>query len=116
MAFEKFELAKTTEEYTVTIAASLAQFFLRQDRAVGMLAYGQSNETVQADRGGRQLNRILETLAVLRAEGQVPLSDVVQAEMHLMPRGTTLIVVTADPKRKVGYSGTRIDRVGGCEW
>ena len=84
----------------MTIAASLAQFFLRQDRAVGMLAYGQSNETVQADRGGRQLNRILETLAVLRAEGQVPLSDVVQAEMHLMPRGTTLIVVTADPSEK----------------
>ncbi|MEJ2751889.1 MAG: DUF58 domain-containing protein [Chloroflexota bacterium] len=94
MVMEKFELAQTTEEYTVTIAASLAQFFLRQDRAVGMLAYGQSNEILQADRGERQLNRVLETLAVLRAEGKVPVSNVIQAEMHLFPRGTTVICVT----------------------
>ncbi len=94
MVMERFELAETTEEYTVTVAASLAQFFLRQDRAVGMLAYGQSNEILQADRSERQLNRILETLAVLRAEGKVPISDVLQAEMHMFPRGTTVICVT----------------------
>lgn len=94
MVMEKFELAQTTEEYTVTVAASLAQFFLRQDRAVGMMAYGQSSEILQADRGERQLNRVLETLAVLRAEGKVPLSNVIQAEMHLFPRGTTVICVT----------------------
>lgn len=94
MVMEKFKLAETTEEYTVTVAASLAQFFLRQDRAVGMLAYGQSSEILQADRGERQLNRVLETLAVLRAEGKVPLSNVIQAEMHLFPRGTTVICVT----------------------
>jgi uncharacterized protein (DUF58 family) len=94
MVMEKFKLAETTEEYTVTVAASLAQFFLRQDRAVGMLAYGQSNEILQADRSERQLNRVLETLAVLRAQGRVPLSNVVQAEMHLFPRGTTVICIT----------------------
>ncbi len=94
MIMEQFKLAETTEEYTVTVAASLAQFFLRQDRAVGMLAYGQSNESLQADRGERQLNRILETLAVLRAEGQVPMSNVIHAEMHLFPRGTTVICIT----------------------
>lgn len=89
-----FSLPESTEEYTVTIGASLAQFFLRKDRAVGMLAYGQSNEVVQPDRSERQLNRILETLAVLRAEGEVPLQDMVNAEIHLFPRGTTLLVVT----------------------
>lgn len=94
VAKEDFSLKKSTEEYTVTIAASLAQYFLRRDRAVGMLAYGQSHEVVQPDRGERQLNRILETLAVLRADGQVPIQDVLHAESHLLPRGTTVIVVT----------------------
>ncbi|MCZ7670196.1 MAG: DUF58 domain-containing protein [Chloroflexi bacterium] len=51
MAMEQFTLPETTEEYTVSVAASLAQYFLRHDRAVGMLAYGQSNEVVQPDRG-----------------------------------------------------------------
>jgi len=91
---EEFRLPDSTEEYTVTITASLAQFFLRRDRAVGMLAYGQSHEFVQPDRGERQVNRILETLSVLRADGEVPIHDVLHAESNLLPRGTTLVVIT----------------------
>ena len=112
MVMEKFELAETTEEYTVTAAASLAQFFLRQDRAVGMLAYGQSNEVLQADRGERQLNRFLETLAVLRAEGKVPMSNVLQAELHLVPRGTTVICITPQTDQEWGTVAKQLHRRG----
>ncbi len=94
MRQKQFTLPESTEEYVVTVAASLAQYFLRSDRALGMLAYGQSHEVVQPDRGERQLNRILETLAVLRAEGRIPLADVLESQSHLLPRGTTVIVVT----------------------
>lgn len=89
-----FELPEATEEYVVTVAASLARYFLRHDRAVGLLAYGQTHEVVQPDRGERQLNRILETLAVLRAMGSVPISDLMHAEAQMLPRGSTIIVVT----------------------
>lgn len=91
---EEYRLPDSTEEYTVTIAASLAQHFLRIDRAVGLLAYGQSHEVIQPDRGERQINRILETLAVIRAEGQVAIEDVLDAESKVFPRGTTVIVIT----------------------
>lgn len=91
---EEYHLPKATEEYTVTVAASLAQHFLRVDRAVGLLAYGQTHEIIQPDRGLRQTNRILETLAVLKAEGQVAIEDVLDAESQVFPRGTTVIVVT----------------------
>ncbi|MFZ0546509.1 MAG: DUF58 domain-containing protein [Candidatus Promineifilaceae bacterium] len=90
----EYKLPDMTEEYTVTIAASLAQYFLRRDRSVGMMAYCQAREIVQPDRGERQISRLLETLSVLRAEGQVAIQDALNAEMHLFPRGTTLIVVT----------------------
>jgi len=89
-----FQLPAATEEYVVSIAASLARYFLRRDRAVGLLAYGQSHEVVQPDRGERQLNRILETLAVLRATGKVPISSVLHAESQLLPRGATIIIIT----------------------
>jgi len=91
---EEYKLPDSSEEYTITIAASLAQYFLRHDRAVGLLSYGQTHETIQPDRGERQINRILETLAVLRAEGQVGIEDVMDAESQIFPRGTTIIVVT----------------------
>lgn len=93
-AARQVKLPPSTEEYTVTVAASLAQFFLRQDRAVGMAARGQSHEVLQPDRGERQLNRVLETLAVLRAQGQMPLPVLVETETHLFQRGATVIVVT----------------------
>ncbi|MCA9985073.1 MAG: DUF58 domain-containing protein [Anaerolineales bacterium] len=112
---ETIELPQSTEEYIVTIAASIAQYFLRIDRSVGMLAYGQSHEVVQPDRGERQLSRILETLAVMRAEGIVPLQDLLHAEQGLLPKGTTVISISAttDPlwanaTRELGRRGSRV--------
>ncbi|VAW43610.1 FIG002343: hypothetical protein [hydrothermal vent metagenome] len=112
MRMEDFKLPPTTEEYTVAVAASLAQFFLRHDRAVGMLGYGQSNEVVQPDRGERQMNRMLETLSVLRAEGEVPISDVLHAESHLFPRGTTIIVVTPTTQENWATAARQLARRG----
>ncbi|GAB4266103.1 MAG: DUF58 domain-containing protein [Candidatus Promineifilaceae bacterium] len=112
MRMEPFTLPETTEEYTVTIGASVAQYFLRFDRAVGMLAYGQSNEIVQPDRGERQLNRILETLAVLRAEGEVPLEDMLLGEAYLFPRGTTIIAVTPTFRESWAVGARQLARRG----
>jgi uncharacterized protein (DUF58 family) len=112
MRKEEFKLPDTTEEYTVTIAASLAQHFLRRDRAVGLLAYGQTHEVIQPDRGERQLNRILETLAVLRAQGQIALEDALHAEVKLLPRGTTLIVVTTTTSERWLTTTQQLSRRG----
>lgn len=112
MRLDEFKLPATTEEYTVTVAASLAQYFLRHDRAVGMLGYGQTNEVVQPDRGERQMNRMLETLSVLRAEGEVPVSDVLHAESHLFPRGTTIIVVTPSTRENWPTAARQLARRG----
>ncbi|MBK8989095.1 MAG: DUF58 domain-containing protein [Chloroflexi bacterium] len=112
LSLEDFALPDATEEYTVTVAASLAQHFLRNNRAVGMLAYGQSNEVVQPDRGERQINRILETLSVLRAQGRVPLADMLHAESYLFPRGTTLIVVTPTAQEAWATSARQLSRRG----
>ena len=91
---EKHRLAPNTEEYTVTVAATLAQHFLRRDRAVGMITHAQEREVIQADRGERQLSKILETLAVARGQGNVPIEHVLYAEVNQLPRGATLIIIT----------------------
>jgi uncharacterized protein (DUF58 family) len=91
----RLELPPSTAEYNVTIAASLAQHFIRLDRAVGFLAYAEHREVVQPDRGERQLDRLLEVLAVVQPEGRVPLAQVLASEGARLGRHTTLIVVTA---------------------
>jgi uncharacterized protein (DUF58 family) len=87
-------LIPSTVEYGVTIVASLSKHFIARDRAVGFLAYSQHRELIPADRGERQLTKILETLAVIRAEGRIPLAEIVTAEATHLRRNTTVIIVT----------------------
>lgn len=94
---EGLELPPATEEYAVTVAATLARYYLRRGRAVGLVAYAQTREVLQADRGDRQLNKILETLAVITAGGAVPLARVLAAEGTALGRGVAIVAITADP-------------------
>lgn len=87
-------LPPSTAEYAVSAAASLAKQLLAMGRAVGLVAYGQKREVMPADRGPRQLVKLLETLAVLEARGAVPISLVLEAEARHLHRGTGLIVIT----------------------
>jgi uncharacterized protein (DUF58 family) len=110
-----FALPPTTEEYAVSSAASLAQYFLRKDRSVGFIAHGQRREVIQVDRGPRQLTKIMETLALFRADGHLPLDQVLTLESDQMARGTTLVVVTPSTREgwgevahRLAYRGVRV--------
>ena len=59
-----------------------------------MISYGQRREIVQVDRGERQLVRFLESLSVVRAEGRVPMVEVIAAEGNQLGGGSTAIVIT----------------------
>jgi hypothetical protein len=47
-----------------------------------------------SDRSGRQLSKILESMALLRAEGRLPLQALVDAQAKNLPRGSTVILIT----------------------
>jgi uncharacterized protein (DUF58 family) len=82
---------ESTEEYAVTVAASLARHLLDQSRAVGLVS---QTATLPADRGPRQAERILEVLALVTASSTLPLSAMLSAETSRFARSSTLIVVT----------------------
>jgi uncharacterized protein (DUF58 family) len=88
-------LQDSTEEYAVTVTASLARHFINQNRTVGLVASGQSREVIPTDRGPRQLLKILEALAVIHAEGQQPLPELLTAEATRFGRHSTLLIITA---------------------
>jgi uncharacterized protein (DUF58 family) len=111
----RIELPPSTVEYSVTIAASLAQHFLQMDREVGFLSYPRHREFIQPDRGERQLTRLLEVLAVMQAEGAVPLAQVLATDGAHLARHTTLIVITSstDTKWVTALRGLRARGVQG---
>lgn len=104
----------STEEYAVMATASLARALLTQNRVVGLVAWGQHREVIPAERESRQLFKILEALAVLRAHSARSLAEVLTAETPRFGRNCTLLVVTSSlDERWVGalqqhlYRGVR---------
>lgn len=87
-------IAESTEEYAVQAAASIARHLLAQNRAVGLIAWGQQREVIPAEREIRQLYKILEALAELRAQGATPLAEVLGAESARFGRNCTLVLIT----------------------
>lgn len=85
---------ESTEEWAVMVAASLANRFLAQNRAVGIIARGRERCFIHSDRGTRQLIRILEELAVIRANGRESLEAVLASESVHFSRSDTVLIVT----------------------
>ena len=85
---------ESTEEYGVTVAASVAKHFLGLGRSVGFVGLGAERVVVQPDRGARQLTKLLEQLAVVRADGSVPIAEVIASEGDRCTRNAGLLVVT----------------------
>lgn len=83
-----------TEEHAVRIAASVARFFLLANRNVGFLAYGKQFHVEEPERGLSQYTRILEALALARAEGDVSLADLLNHEGGRFGRHTTVVTIT----------------------
>jgi uncharacterized protein (DUF58 family) len=83
--------AESTEEYAVTVGASFARYFLMQNRSVGVLT---QHEVIPPDRGTRQLTKILELLAVARADRWQSFEEMLSAESMRLNRLATLVAVT----------------------
>lgn len=88
------ELEESTDEYAVSIAASLARKYLEANLPVGMIAYGDKRYFLPADVGLGQFDRIMEYLAMSTAEGSIALESVLPREEQLWGYQSTLIIVT----------------------
>ena len=64
------ELEESTDEYAVSIGASLARRYLEANLPVGLLAYGDKRYFLAAETGTGQYQRIMEYLALSKAEGR----------------------------------------------
>ncbi len=94
------KLPPNTFEYAVSAVASAADYYIRQGRTVGLVCAGQHNLVLAAERGERQLNKILEALALLRCDGSLSVLGLIQAQGHLQ-RGSTAVIATASHRESV---------------
>ncbi|MDA0814975.1 MAG: DUF58 domain-containing protein [Chloroflexi bacterium] len=97
---------ESTEEQAVSVAASICRYFIQQNRTVGLLSFGDDLRIDDPDRGQNHYTRMLESLALVRAVGDVPLSNLVLEESRRFGRHTTVVVVT--PSTEQGWALTLV--------
>ena len=89
------DLDESTDEYSVSIAASMAQKYIRSQLPVGLLAYGDERYLIPSDTGEAQFERIMEHLAMSKAEGALSLAEVLSREEQLWGTHSQIIILTS---------------------
>ncbi len=87
-------LTETTLEYAVCTAASLARRLIHQRYPIGLACSTARPILLPPERGDRQLIRILETLALVKADGELPFESLLLRQGRLLAAGTYLILIT----------------------
>jgi len=86
---------ESTEEYGVTVAASVVKHYIESNRPIGLLAFGHYLAAHHPERSGHQLVEVMESLALARAEGTVSLAELLAGEARRFGRFSTLLIVTS---------------------
>ena len=89
---------ESSEEYAVTAAASIADKYLQRGLPVGITAVGNIELNLAPKPGVNQFDLIMEGLAELKAEGTVPLADVLSDGETVFNRYCTLVIVAPGPE------------------
>jgi len=90
----KLTLPPSTLEYGISIAASMAHYFIAEKRSVGLVARDRAYTMIQAERSERQESKILETLAFIEGKGEQSISALVSAHAPLLPKGSSVVLLT----------------------
>ena len=105
-------LPPSTEEYAVTVAASVGRYFLWRGRAVGLVCQGATLTVLPPDRGGRQLRKMLESLALVRADGNLSFAALLSVQTRYLLRGSTVVLITPSTRREVALAADQMTRRG----
>nr|WP_236839258.1 DUF58 domain-containing protein [Bellilinea caldifistulae] len=82
-------------EYGVSCAASVADYYLKHGRSVGFACAAQTLSVLPAEKGVRQMGKLLETLAFLQPEGSLPITGLIEGQTSQIPKGSTVVIITA---------------------
>jgi len=90
----QYQLPRDSFEYAASIAASIANFYIKHACAAGFSCFGNTHNFIPAEKGARQLVKILEAITYAQPEGDLPIQALVQEEIKNLSWGTTTVVIT----------------------
>ena len=90
---------ETIDEYSITVAASMAKKYTDSGKRVGLIASGERPYLFLPEAGDQHLQHILQALALMKATGDVPINDLIASEAGRFDAGSAVIVITSSDNR-----------------
>jgi uncharacterized protein (DUF58 family) len=103
---------ETTEEYGVTIAASLAKKYIENGKKVGFLTLGSQPFLCLPETGEKQFQNIMYALALVKATGEQPVESLVMSQEERFDTGSAVVIITAADIRRTGNTLGRLAQRG----
>jgi uncharacterized protein (DUF58 family) len=103
--------AENTEEYGITIAASLVKKYIDSGKQVGLIASGERPYLFQPKSDHSNLDEIMEALAIMQATGKVPIDQLLSSEIERLGSGS-IIIITSSGNSKMSTALPYLKRNG----
>jgi uncharacterized protein (DUF58 family) len=92
---------ESTEEYAVTIAASLIRHHLESGMKVGMISAANQSHLFSPSRGEQYLWGMMEALALVRAEGKMPLGQLILSHVEDFKEDPVIMIIATSASRQL---------------
>ena len=89
-----YELPDDGFEYAVSLSASVTNHYVSKNRYVGFATNAERAQIIPADKGQRQMTKMLEGLAAVSDNGKLPLPQLLEKQIRNIPKGSSLILIT----------------------
>ncbi|MFC1940118.1 DUF58 domain-containing protein [Chloroflexota bacterium] len=100
-AFHLGEGNETTEEYGVTITASLIKKYLDSGMPVGLIASGDQPYFFPPEHGEQHLRSMMKALTLMKATGKVPIEQLISDEIERFKGNSIVIIITPSGKEQI---------------
>jgi uncharacterized protein (DUF58 family) len=89
-----YQLPKDGFEYAVSTAAALCEYYLSSGQPLGFASNGRRSSIFPAEKGPRQLNKVLFHMAGIKNDGELDIVNLLNQQAKNIARASLLFLVT----------------------
>ncbi len=99
-----YQLPCDSYEYSISIVATIADYFIRTGQGVGFRDIGKNSLILPPEKGYRQLEKIMESLAFITDDGEQTLQTGIMSHISQILPGSLVIIVATDKSSGIDRS------------
>jgi len=89
-----YQLPKDSFEYAISIAASIAHFYIIKNKSVGLVCNSNQTLIVFPDKGRNHFRKIIDSLTLVEDNGNLPINRMLEKQSKNISIGSSIVLIT----------------------